>query len=283
MMDARLQLPVNAMELVPHRGTMLLLDELTEYAPDRAAGKAVIASSNPFLDSTGRLQGACFVELLAQLAAAAEGYEARMAGEAVKSGYLAGVNEFIIHRQALRGDALDLRMNKTLKMGNVTVLEGVAFLGDELLAGGILKLFIAEEDADAPLTGDAVTPYAGSSIHDAVVRNLSPLDISPENGRAAGEFRFDENFPGFDGHFPGNAILPGVVMVDMVIALCESACRHSLALTNIERAKYSGRVSPGDVVRVEVKMSEDGDIYRVEAKLTSEGGPVAGFTLRAEA
>lgn len=288
-----LYLPASAKELVPHRGTMLLIDELSEYTPEHVSGRTCITNKNPFLDAGGKLDGICFVEILAQLAAAGEGYEARKGGGRVKSGYLVGVNDFSIHRQARLGDILHARMNKTLKVNNINVLEGNIFLGEECISSGKLKLYVAENEPEAPSMtpstdfsdddNDKVfTPYHRSVIYTQILNNLKAIDVSMETGRASGEFCFDKEFLGFHGHFPGYPILPGIIMIGMSVAVCEAACMAPMMLASLERAKFSKQVIPGDTVRVEVNIQEIDDRYKVRSHLTTAGSPTATLDFTAE-
>ncbi len=279
-----LYLPANAKELVPHRGTMLLIDELSEYTPEHVSGKTRITNKNPFLDAGGKLDGICFVEILAQLAAAGEGYEARKGGGRVKSGYLVGVNDFSIHRQARLGDILHVRMNKTLKVNNINVLEGNVFLGGECISSGKLKLYVAENEPEAPSVtpstdfleeGRVFIPDQRSVIYTQILNNLKAIDVSMETGRASGEFCFDKEFLGFHGHFPGYPILPGIVMIGMSVAVCEAAYMAPMMLSSLERAKFSKQVVPGDTVRVEVNIQEIDNMYKVRSQLMTAGSPTA--------
>lgn len=286
-----LYLPTNAKELVPHRGTMLLIDELSEYTPDYVSGRTCITNKNPFLDAGGKLDGICFVEILAQLAATGEGYEARKGGGRVKSGYLVGVNDFSIYRQARLGDILRVRMNKTLKVNNINVLEGNIFLGEECISSGKLKLYVAESESETPpmtastdFSDDAriITPCHRSVIYTQILNNLKAIDVSMETGRASGEFCFDKEFLGFHGHFPGHPILPGIVMIGMSLAVCETACMATVMLAELERAKFSKQVVPGDTVKVEVNIQEIDDRYKVRSHLTTAGSPTATLDFIAE-
>lgn len=143
-------LPVKVLELVPHRGTMLLIDELCECSSEHAVGRAAITSKNPFVDASGRLEGVCFVELLAQLAASARGHDILKTSGTVKNGFLTGIKNFIINKQASLGDSLDIRFNKTLEMDNVIVIEGGIFLHNECLASGRLNIHLSGEAQTEP-------------------------------------------------------------------------------------------------------------------------------------
>ena len=68
------------------------------------------------------------------------------------------------------------------------------------------------------------------------------------------------NEPFFQGHFPGNPIMPGVLIVE---ALAQTACVAGLMLeenkgklgvfTGIESMKFRKQVVPGDILRLEAE------------------------------
>ncbi len=56
--------------------------------------------------------------------------------------------------------------------------------------------------------------------------------------------------PAFDGHFPGNPLLPGVLLLDAAVhALCETTPAGALGL-RIESVKFTGMVRPGEALSV---------------------------------
>lgn len=285
MESAALHLPANAVEFVPHRGTMLLFGELRESSADYASGVSVVTSENPFLDSKGKLDSVCLVECLAQLTAASEGFNARTKGDGViKSGYLVGINDFSIQGRAGIGDTLQLKMRKLLEINNVVVAEGDVYVGGECLASGKLKFYRTEGIPIPPATASVDGKAAGSPAHAGrgvmfghILENLKVTDLSPETGTAAGEFCFQKDFPGFDGHFPGNPILPGIVMVAMSKAVSEAVCGVPLLLSGVEHAKFSKLVLPGDAIKVAVSVSETGGGYLVRSQLISAGKTAAIF------
>jgi 3-hydroxyacyl-[acyl-carrier-protein] dehydratase len=93
------------------------------------------------------------------------------------------------------------------------------------------------------------------------------------------------NEPFFAGHFPGNPIMPGVLIVEAMaqagatLLLLEMAREDKLVVfTGIERARFRRPVGPGDQLRIEVEVlawrsiaGRMGGKVFVEGKLVAEG------------
>ena len=57
----------------------------------------------------------------------------------------------------------------------------------------------------------------------------------------------------FQGHFPGDPILPGVVMVDWAIRLAEEHCGPLGPFRGLAQIKFLAPVRPGDAVELSVE------------------------------
>ncbi len=86
------------------------------------------------------------------------------------------------------------------------------------------------------------------------------LEIRPGQ-RVVATKNVTRNEPFFDGHFPGNPIMPGVLVIE---AMAQSAAllllhdmddrdRRLLFFAGIEKARFRRPVVPGDVLRMEVE------------------------------
>lgn len=56
----------------------------------------------------------------------------------------------------------------------------------------------------------------------------------------------------FDGHFPGEPILPGVAQLWIVARVWEAATGRRARLAAVRRMKFTSRIGPGAVVEVRV-------------------------------
>lgn len=98
-----------------------------------------------------------------------------------------------------------------------------------------------------------------------------------ENGVAHGEKRIrgDEFF--LDGHFPGNPIVPGVILCEI---LAQSSCvllgkeggRVSTLFTGLDKVRFKHPVKPGDLFETECRITKSkGVFYWAEGKGTVNG------------
>ncbi|RMG70428.1 MAG: 3-hydroxyacyl-[acyl-carrier-protein] dehydratase FabZ [Nitrospirae bacterium] len=80
-----------------------------------------------------------------------------------------------------------------------------------------------------------------------------------EGKRAVGIKNVTINEPFFQGHFPGNPIMPGVLIVEAmaqvsgVLAYKSGVQGKSTIFLSIEKAKFRKPVTPGDQLRLEVE------------------------------
>ena len=58
--------------------------------------------------------------------------------------------------------------------------------------------------------------------------------------------------PAFAGHFPGQPILPGVLLLQRVMSLAQAEFGRSLATCALRNVKFIAPVMPGDRLRMEL-------------------------------
>ena len=76
--------------------------------------------------------------------------------------------------------------------------------------------------------------------------------------------------------------MPGVVIIDLSLALCEDLLKCQLLLSSIEMAKFSNPILPGDLVEAEVSAVENNGIYRIRARVVSGSKIAANLLLLAK-
>lgn len=82
-------------------------------------------------------------------------------------------------------------------------------------------------------------------------------------------YEFSKQFPGFDGHFPGQPVLPGVCMLKAVAAALEDWHGQGIRVEELRKARFLSPIRPGQPLEVKCVRHEE----------TSEGF-TAHMTLR---
>ncbi len=85
---------------------------------------------------------------------------------------------------------------------------------------------------------------------------------------------FDAGAPYFEGHFPGFAVLPGVVQLGIARHFAESFLRRPLTLVSVKKMKFTRVVVPGDIVHLTLTRKGETEIiyeYRKGADVCASG------------
>jgi predicted hotdog family 3-hydroxylacyl-ACP dehydratase len=132
-------------ELVPHAKPMLMVDRIVVAAEDYGQVASRIVESSPLFGPEG-LMAAAYMELIAQAEAALQGWRQLQTGLPIKAGYLVGVRNLEVVRQAQEGDELLISVRTTATIGGFRVVEGLVKCGESVMARGNLKLFLVDPD-----------------------------------------------------------------------------------------------------------------------------------------
>ena len=108
---------------------------------------------------------------------------------------------------------------------------------------------------------------------------IDTIEELEEGVRAVGKKCVSFNEPYFAGHFPGNPVMPGVLLIE---AMAQTGAVAMLGLpawkgktayfAGIDKARFKRKVEPGDVVLFEVKIiKQKGPMGVAEAKATVNG------------
>ena len=109
-----------------------------------------------------------------------------------------------------------------------------------------------------------------------LVDRVTEIDL--EAGRILGFKNVTYNEPFFQGHFPGNPIMPGVLIIEALaqiggILMFEKGYPQLKVLSSIRNAKFRRPVRPGDVLTLEaweIHLSARGGKVKGEARVNNE-------------
>jgi 3-hydroxymyristoyl/3-hydroxydecanoyl-(acyl carrier protein) dehydratase len=88
---------------------------------------------------------------------------------------------------------------------------------------------------------------------------------------------FERDDPALPGHFPGHAVVPGVLLLDAVIAAAGAQIAATHVVCGVERVKFVRPLGPDEPCSVETRLTGDGTI---EFSCTSGDQIVATGRLR---
>ncbi|PHR60299.1 MAG: 3-hydroxyacyl-[acyl-carrier-protein] dehydratase FabZ [Robiginitomaculum sp.] len=97
--------------------------------------------------------------------------------------------------------------------------------------------------------------------------------------------------PWFSGHFPGNPVMPGVMLIESMAqtgALLAAKSwnirpeKETILFSSVEKAKFRNRVSPGDCLEIPVSiLARKRNFVRFEGQALVSGKVVASCTFMA--
>lgn len=112
---------------------------------------------------------------------------------------------------------------------------------------------------------------------------IDTIEELEEGVRAVGKKCVSFNEPYFQGHFPGNPVMPGVLIMEAMAQVGAVAILsapewkgRTAYFAGIDKAKFRSKVVPGDVLTLEIKIIKSkGPIGISEATATVDGKVVA--------
>ncbi len=113
------------------------------------------------------------------------------------------------------------------------------------------------------------------------VDRLTSLDSGRE-ATAVYQVRGDEAF--LEGHFPGNPMMPGVVLIEAIAQLGgvvaqtdpEIPAMEDLRLTGVRAAKILGAAVPGETLEIRAKLEgRMGGLVQIDGEVIVDGNPLA--------
>lgn len=98
-----------------------------------------------------------------------------------------------------------------------------------------------------------------------------------ENGLAHSKYRIKEDEFFTRGHFPGNPVVPGVILCEIMAQSCAILVKdaipgHLTLYAGLDKVRFKNMVKPGDICEVTASLeSRRGQLFFCDAKLEVEG------------
>ena len=78
----------------------------------------------------------------------------------------------------------------------------------------------------------------------------------------------------FEGHFPGQPVVPGVCMMEIVKELLQQQVGNKLILRSSKNVKFLGFITPALQPAINISWKQADDDYSVNAAFTNGGTPL---------
>jgi len=139
--DEIVRFPIDAKKLMPHKPPMVFIDTLEMVGERVASASVTIKKDWFFVDENGFLDEAMYMELIAQAAAALNGFEALSQNSQGFQGFLLGARKLRVFKKACVGDRLGISLFKYAKYGDFGIVKAQVTANCELLAEGEVKIW----------------------------------------------------------------------------------------------------------------------------------------------
>lgn len=136
-----MKLPTELAGMIPQQAPMRLVDRLMSVGERVAVVETTVRSDNPFVEEDGTLESSAYLEMIAQSAAAMNGFRTSVREGQEQEGYLLGARQMEVLGSAHVGDTLAIRVFKATRYGDFGVIEGEVARGETILARGEIKVW----------------------------------------------------------------------------------------------------------------------------------------------
>ena len=139
-------------QLIPQRHPFMMVEEFEagkhrdkgdEKDENSATTSLTVGNANYFLLPDREMAETGIIEHLAQSCSALAGYKALQSGATVPPvGMIAEVKHFTCHRRPKLEEQIESSVSFGFSFGNMTLAQGVSYIGNELVAEIELKIFM---------------------------------------------------------------------------------------------------------------------------------------------
>ncbi len=265
------EFPVDALQLIPQRGKMKLIDRLLRVSEDEACASADMSGKTMFITPSGRILPAALVELAAQATACFAGYISILEdNQGPMSGLLVGLQDIVIEELPPAEDEISVELHQESAIGPFSLSRVSMFSNQAQFAGGLLKTWEqAPQSAELQIDRQDVD-IAGFY---PVLHDLAPIEheilasvisIKNEDDHIRARLCYRPDFSGFNGHFDNFPVLPGIMLLQSVETVVSHQQNHLYRIRKIENAKFAKLVFPGDEIDYDIALSySEGEITAV--------------------
>jgi 3-hydroxyacyl-[acyl-carrier-protein] dehydratase len=280
-----MSLPCPIVDLIPQKGKMSLAQTLVKSRKDDGESTAIL-SGNIFIDDHQQLSNTALIEYLNQLNAAISGYNSRYHNEPVRKGLFVGLQDVEFFQTVRLGDSFTIKAFVTEEVGQVTFVQGTIHRDQEKIAELVTKVYEFDGNSQfefitnstqpntainsIPFNNDPPPSYLSSAMQRKLYSYLHGLKI--DDDLITFGIACPEDFDAFDGHFPENPILPGIILLEIGKLALQLFIKAPVMVQTLKKMKIGGVVLPNQPVSCTVKIDrQDGSLFWFTAIFKTEG------------
>ncbi len=143
------RLPADAARYMPHRPPMLLVEKLLSAGERCARVRATVPEDGLLVGRDGLLEEAAHVEMVAQSAAALNGFHPG-SRDGNGHGMLLGARGFEVLAPARAGDVLEISVRKVARFGEFGLVAGTVYRGGREIARGEVTVWQSSGEGENP-------------------------------------------------------------------------------------------------------------------------------------
>ena len=134
----------NILHLIPQRPPFVFVDAMETASYDQVKTSYCIAADCPLV-TDGVLSMAGLMENAAQTCAARAGWIQKQQNQKVRIGYIGALKQMSVKRFPKVGETIETTATLTQELLNISMLECITKIGEEVSAQVTIKLALAEE------------------------------------------------------------------------------------------------------------------------------------------
>ncbi|MDO9464132.1 MAG: radical SAM protein [bacterium] len=135
------RLPIAVEELIPQKSPMRVIDTLVKVGERSADVTVTLSKDMLFIDESGLLDEAAYLEMIAQAIASLSGFKHMGASKPAPGGFLLGAKKLEILGKAHVGDTLNISFYKYARYGGFGIVKGTVSRDNHVLARGEVKIW----------------------------------------------------------------------------------------------------------------------------------------------
>ncbi len=284
-------LPCATDDLKPQKGKMNFGEILIKSDLDDGRGSAVIKKDNIFLDDRNVLSNSVVIEYVNQLVAAIQGYREKYENKKPVKGLFVGVQEASFFEDVYCGDTINLRGHVIEDVANIKYIKGIIEKDTKKVAEIVTKIFEIEDPEEFKRLLDS-NNY-GDLKKEIIQNNQTPPSFLSSNiqrkfysfidnmftgeNKISFDFVCPEDFEPFDGHFYGNPVLPGVMLIEIANISLRIFYKREIKINSIKRMKIGGVILPYQKVTCRLEINNKASESTFLAEFTENQREIARF------